>query len=102
MLAGLDTAARRLGAWHAARSPEPSEWDGLLGSEARAALASRQLFASEMHPTRLERYIACPFGFFLRDILGLEAPDEPNDTLEMDTASSARWHTRSSIRPTRA
>ena len=37
-----------------------------------------------MHPTRLERYIDCPFAFLLRDVLGLDAPQEPNDTLEMD------------------
>ncbi len=63
----------------------PGAWDGLLGGEARAALAERHpFFAAEMHPTRLERYIDCPFAFLLRDVLRLDAPDEPNDTLEMD------------------
>ncbi|MGD0998684.1 MAG: PD-(D/E)XK nuclease family protein, partial [Thermoleophilia bacterium] len=77
-------AERRRSAWQAARSPEPGAWDGLLGGEARAALAARHPFAAEMHPTRLERYIDCPFAFLLRDVLGLDAPQEPNDTLEMD------------------
>ena len=77
-------AERRLGAWRASRNPQPGPWDGLLGGEARAALASRHPFAAEMHPTRLERYIGCPFAFLLRDVLGLDAPDEPGDSLEMD------------------
>ena len=84
MLNDRGAAERRLGAWQAARSPEPGAWDGLLGGEARAALAARHPFAAEMHPTRLERYIDCPFAFLLRDVLGLDAPEEPNDTLEMD------------------
>ena len=76
--------ARRLHAWRAGRDPEPGAWDGLLGGEARAALAARRLFAAEMHPTRLERYVGCPFAFLLRDVLGLEAPDEPGASLDMD------------------
>ena len=77
-------AGRRFGAWHAARSPEPGAWDGLLGAGARAALAATHPFDAEMHPTRLERYVNCPFAFLLRDVFGLDAPDEPGDALEMD------------------
>jgi ATP-dependent helicase/nuclease subunit B len=84
VLADPGQTQRRLGAWRASRSPEPGPWDGLLGGSARAALAARHPFAAEMHPTRLERYISCPFAFLLRDLLGLEAPDEPGDSLEMD------------------
>ena len=85
VLADSGAAERRIGAWQAARSDVPGAWDGLLGGEARAALAERHpFFAAEMHPTRLERYIDCPFAFLLRDVLRLDAPDEPNDTLEMD------------------
>jgi len=79
-----DEAGRRLRAWRAGRSPEPGAWDGLLGGEARAALASRRVLAAELHPTRLERYLRCPFTFLLRDILGLAAPDEPGATLDME------------------
>ena len=78
------TAQRRLEQWRSAREKEPGAWDGLLGGEARAALAARHPFAAEMHPTRLERYVGCPFAFLLRDVLGLEAPDEPDESLEMD------------------
>jgi ATP-dependent helicase/nuclease subunit B len=84
VLGDADAAARRLGAWRSARSPVPGPWDGLLGAEARAALASAHPFDAEMHPTRLERYVNCPFAFLLRDVYGLQAPDEPGDSLEMD------------------
>jgi RecB family exonuclease len=77
-------ARRRLGAWHSARSPEAGEWDGLLGGQAQAVLGQCHPFAAEVHPTSLERYITCPFSFFLRDVLELEAPREPGDSLDMD------------------
>ena len=92
LAAVLDDAAttgRRLAMWRASRSPEPGPWDGLLGVEGRAALAGlegRRPFAAEMHPTRLERYVGCPFAFLLRDVFSLDAPDEPGDGLEMDPA----------------
>ena len=79
-----DAAGRRFGAWRSARSSVPGPWDGLLGAGARAALASAHPFDAEMHPTRLERYVNCPFAFLLRDLYGLQAPDEPGDSLEMD------------------
>ncbi len=41
-------------------------------------------YAAELHPTRLERYVGCPFAFFVRDVLGLEAPDEPGESLEIE------------------
>jgi RecB family exonuclease len=78
------TAQRRFGAWRASRSTVPGEWDGLLSAEARAALAASHPFDAEMHPTRLERFVSCPFSFLLRDIYDLQAPDEPGDSLEMD------------------
>lgn len=84
VLGGAEAASRRFGAWSASRVPRPGAWDGLLDVGARAALADRHPFDAEMHPTRLERYIACPFAFLLRDVLLLKAPDEPADSLEMD------------------
>jgi len=79
-----EAASRRFGAWRASRGAEPGAWDGLLEAGARAALVARHPFDAEMHPTRLERYIACPFAFLLRDVFLLQAPDEPGDSLEMD------------------
>jgi RecB family exonuclease len=81
---GAAEAARRLGSWRASRSPVPGAWDGLLGPDARAALAATHPFDAEMHPTRLERFISCPFSFLLRDVYELRAPEEPGDSLEMD------------------
>ncbi len=79
-----DAAGRRFGAWRSARSPAPGPWDGLLGAGARIALTATHPFDAEMHPTRLERYVNCPFAFLLRDVYQLQAPDEPGDSLEMD------------------
>lgn len=76
-------AARRLGAWRSARSPQPGPWDGLLGAPAKEALILRQPLAGELHPTRLERYVSCPFTFLLHDVLGLQAPQESADSLEI-------------------
>ncbi|MGO8683830.1 MAG: PD-(D/E)XK nuclease family protein [Thermoleophilia bacterium] len=84
VLADPAATLRRLGQWQAARDLQPGAWDGLLGEAARAALQARHPFTAEMHPTRLERYIGCPFAFLLRDVIGLEAPEEPDESLEMD------------------
>jgi RecB family exonuclease len=84
VLGGPATTRRRIGQWRSAREKEPGAWDGLLGGAARAALAARHPFDAEMSPTRLERYVGCPFAFLLRDVLGLEAPEEPGESLEMD------------------
>ncbi len=81
---------RRLAQWRAGRSPQVSSWDGLLGGEARAALAARHPFDVELSPTRLERYIGCPFTFLLRDILELEAPEEPGESLEIEPMEAGR------------
>ena len=80
------SATRRLGQWRSARDKEPGAWDGVLGGEARAVLAAQHLFAAEMHPTRLERFVGCPFAFLLRDVLGLDAPDDPGESLEMEAS----------------
>ncbi|HEX5641567.1 MAG TPA: PD-(D/E)XK nuclease family protein, partial [Thermoleophilia bacterium] len=84
VLGDAEAASRRFGAWRSARSVVPSPWDGLLGAPARTALAATHPFDGEMHPTRLERYVSCPFSFLLRDVFGLQVPDEPGDALEMD------------------
>jgi RecB family exonuclease len=55
----------------------------LFGAAACAALAALDPFGVEVPPTRLERYISCPFKYLLRDVLGLFAPEEPEDSLEI-------------------
>jgi RecB family exonuclease/inactivated superfamily I helicase len=77
-------AERRTAAWRAARSPSVGSWDGLLGADARAAMAARHPFRAELYPTGLERYVTCPFTFLVRNVLGLRAPEEPGESLEMD------------------
>ena len=75
---------RRLAAWSAWREEASGAWDGLLGAAACEALVARDPFGAEVPPTRLERYISCPFKYLLRDVLGLFAPEEPEDGLEID------------------
>jgi len=84
VLGDHDAATRRLSQWRSGRGTTPGAWDGLLGEASRRVLAARHPFADEVHPTRLERYIKCPFAFYLRDVLRLEAPEEPDEGLEMD------------------
>ena len=87
VLGDAAAAARRLGQWRAGRSPDLGAWDALLGDDARLALAglgARHPLAAELHPTRLERYVGCPFAFYVRDVLGLQAPEEPGESLEIE------------------
>ena len=81
---GARAARRRLAQWRSGRSEVAGGYDGVLGSAARQILISRDLFAAELHPTRLERYLDCPFAYLLRDVLGLSVPEEPADEIEMD------------------
>ncbi len=84
VLGQASAAERRTAAWRAASSPSVGSWDGLMGEDARAALAARHPFRAELHPTGLERYITCPFTFLMRSVFGLRAPEEPGESLEMD------------------
>ncbi len=84
VLGDREAARRRLGQWRSGRGAAPGAWDGVLEEASRRVLATRHPFAGELHPTGLERYIKCPFTFYLRDVLRLEAPEEPGDGLEMD------------------
>jgi len=87
VLGDAAAAERRLGQWRAGRGPDLGAWDGLFGDDARAALAglgARHPLAAELHPTRLERYVGCPFAFYVRDVLGLAAPEEPGESLEIE------------------
>ncbi|HET6495257.1 MAG TPA: PD-(D/E)XK nuclease family protein [Thermoleophilia bacterium] len=84
LVADPQAVTRRLAAWSAWREEAPGAWDGLLGAAACEALVARDLFGGEVAPTRLERYISCPFKYLLRDVLGLFVPEEPDDNLEID------------------
>ena len=84
VVADPQAVERRLAAWSAWREEASGAWDGMLGAAACEALAARDPFGAEVPPTRLERYISCPFKYLLRDVLGLFAPEEPEDGLEID------------------
>jgi ATP-dependent helicase/DNAse subunit B len=63
--------------------PEHSPYDGLLRDPAVIAEAAR-LFTPErvLSPTALESYVACPFRFFLGNVLHLQPLDEPSEEIE--------------------
>jgi RecB family exonuclease len=79
-----ESGDRRLAAWRAWQEVSAGAWDGLLGREAVRLLDTKGLLTSELHATRLEAYISCPFTFLLRDVLGLAAPEDPDEGLEID------------------
>ncbi|MCI0465128.1 MAG: exodeoxyribonuclease V subunit gamma, partial [Gemmataceae bacterium] len=62
---------------------EHSPYDGLLRDPEVIAEAS-QMFGPEriLSPTALENYIACPFKFFLGNVLRLEPLEEPSEEIE--------------------
>jgi ATP-dependent helicase/DNAse subunit B len=42
------------------------------------------VFGAPVSPSALETYLACPFAFYLRHVLGLEVLDEPDDALSIE------------------
>src|SRR5262249_7151254 len=72
-----DLARRRF------REPEHSAYDGLLRDPAVVA-ELHQIFGPDriLSPTALENYIACPFRFFLDNLLRLEPLEEPSEEIE--------------------
>ena len=65
------------------RRPALGPHDGVLsaGSAARAAAA---VFAAPVSPSAFETYLSCPFAFYLRYVLGLRVPDEPDEALAIE------------------
>jgi len=57
--------------------------DGRL-SPANAVLAADAFFARAVSPSAVEAYLKCPFAFYLRHILGIDVPDEPDELLEIE------------------
>ncbi|HMK91375.1 MAG TPA: PD-(D/E)XK nuclease family protein, partial [Thermoleophilia bacterium] len=57
--------------------------DGRL-SPANAALAADAFFERAVSPSAVEAYLKCPFAFYLRHILGIDVPDEPDELLEIE------------------
>jgi ATP-dependent helicase/DNAse subunit B len=65
-------------------------YDGLFHNPAIIALL-RERFGSDrvFSPTALEDYIACPFRFFLGDVLRLEPLEEPREEIEVTRRGQA-------------
>jgi RecB family exonuclease len=40
--------------------------------------------SGERGPSALEKYLSCPFAFYLRYVLGLEVPDDPDESLSIE------------------
>jgi ATP-dependent helicase/nuclease subunit B len=60
-----------------------TRYDGWLRDSALVGdLQSRFGPSCILSPTALENYVACPFKFFLRHVLGLQPLEEPDDQIE--------------------
>jgi ATP-dependent helicase/nuclease subunit B len=57
--------------------------DGVL-SPSHAAQAAAAVLAGPISPSALEKYLSCPFAFYLRYVLGLEVPDDPDESLSIE------------------
>ena len=53
-------------------------------SPANAARAAAAVFAAPLSPSALQSYLSCPFAFYLRYVLGLKVPDEPDEALSIE------------------
>ncbi len=59
-------------------SPTLTRFDGNL-----AGVSLPPLDSGEISPTRLEKWVACPFAYFAEYVLGVRVPDEPDDDLHL-------------------
>jgi RecB family exonuclease/superfamily I DNA/RNA helicase len=79
---GEERAERGAAATAGRRRAALGPWDGVLSPE-NAARAAADLLGKPVSPSAIESYLSCPFGFYLRYVLGLEVPDEPDDVLSI-------------------
>jgi ATP-dependent helicase/nuclease subunit B len=75
---------RALRADHARRSNRYSEWDGAIGPDALASIASLVPHDRVLSPTALENYAACPQRFLMGDVLRIRSVEEPERTVRID------------------
>ena len=80
---GAARAERAAAAAAGRRRPALGPYDGVL-SPAHAAQAAAAVFAGPVSPSALEKYLSCPFAFYLRYVLGLEVPDDPEESLSIE------------------
>ena len=80
---GAARAERGAAAAAGRRRPTLGPYDGVL-SAGHATQAAAAVLAGPISPSALEKYLSCPFAFYLRYVLGLEVPDEPEDALSIE------------------
>ncbi|MFN2633568.1 MAG: PD-(D/E)XK nuclease family protein [Thermoanaerobaculia bacterium] len=61
----------------ARRSPELTAWDGVFASPAPEL--DPRVNGQPMSASRIQALAECPFGYFLKHVLKLEPPDEPEE-----------------------
>ncbi len=79
-LAQSQSVLARALAMQRARNAQPlTSWDGDLSSaispSGRIGLSNREFFS----PTRLQTWATCPFRYFLSNVLGIAAPEQPEE-----------------------
>ena len=79
-LAHSEAVLSRALAMQRARYAQPlTHWDGDLSSaispSGRIGLSNREFFS----PTRLQTWATCPFRYFLSNVLGIAAPEQPEE-----------------------
>ena len=79
-LAHSEAVLSRALAMQRARNAQPlTRWDGDLSSaispSGRIGLSNREFFS----PTRLQTWATCPFRYFLSNVLGIAAPEQPEE-----------------------
>ena len=79
-LAARGTLARANRLARDRKSRRLTEFDGNLGQVAADARFGRSLGSAPISPTRLEAWAACPFRYFLGNVLRLGALESPEDT----------------------
>ncbi len=77
--AGGATLGRALEQGIARNSRDFTEWDGNGSSAARGSRFAGQTLNRALSPTRLERWAACPFSYFLGNVLRIGSIDTPED-----------------------
>ena len=73
------TLGRALEMGRARNSRDFTEWDGNGSSVARESRYASYTFNSALSPTRLERWAACPFSYFLGNVLRIGSVETPED-----------------------
>ena len=81
--AGGATLGRALELGRARNSRDFTVWDGNSSSVARESRYASYTLNSALSPTRLERWAACPFSYFLGNVLRIGSIETPEDVFSI-------------------